>query len=186
MKKLIVLAMMLSLVFILGCGLIDRVVNKAVDSVAPSGGQAAELWPDVPSMEGLTKVDIELPLPVRLIIQAAMQQTMSEAGDKNGSMEFIAFNTNKTAKDVTDFYTTERMKEAGWNLPNAPGCSGNTADEQSKDVGSFCLFGKQEGNTANMLFVVITQSDKADQTNVFYIRVVGDADKLNKGSGSSN
>ncbi|MFN8455804.1 MAG: hypothetical protein U0401_14250 [Anaerolineae bacterium] len=182
MKILITVAMVLGLIFTLGCGLIDQALNKAVDSVAPSGGQAAELWPDVPPMEGLTKVDIELPLPVRLIIQAAMQQTMSEAGDKNGSMEFIAFNTSQTAKDVTDFYTIERMKEAGWNAPSAPGCAGNTANDQSKDAGSFCLFGKQEGNTANMLFVVITQGDKSDQTNVFYIRVVGDADKLNQGS----
>lgn len=182
MKILISLAMVVSLIFILGCGLIDRAVNKAVDSVAPSGGQAAELWPDVPPMDGLTKVDIELPLPIRLIIQAATKQTMSEAGDQNGSMEFIAFNTTKAAKDVTDFYTIERMKEAGWNAPDAPGCTGNTTDEQSKEVGAFCLFGKQEGDTATMLFVVVAQGDQSQQTNVFYTRVMGDAAKLSHGS----
>src|SRR5712692_5909524 len=81
----------------------------------PSAGTVSSLWPDVPPFEGATKADLEIPLAARLIIRTVM----------NGKINFIAFSTSKSAQEVQDFYSNERMKAAGWT-PNEKGCIGDT------------------------------------------------------------
>src|ERR1043165_6896832 len=63
-------------------------------------GTVSALWSDVPSVSGATKTDLALPLGARLMIRAAMQ----------GKVSFIAFTTEKSAQEVQDVYTKERMK----------------------------------------------------------------------------
>ncbi len=72
-----------------------------------NAGTVSSLWPDVPPFSGATKSDIEIPLGARLAIRAAMQ----------GKVNFISFTTDKSAQDVQNFYSNDRMKTAGWT-PN--------------------------------------------------------------------
>lgn len=171
------LSLFVAVLATLGCGLIDSVVNK----VAPSGNVAADLWPDVPRLEGMTKTDIEMPLPLRLIAQAATQGIMTEAGDSSGSMEFVAFTTDKSPTDVSAFYTAEQMQGAGWNGKDMPGCTTSTDtsnNEAPSDVGVMCLFAKEEGDKGTLLVILATQDDKSKQTQLFFTRIVGSISKL--------
>lgn len=171
------LSLLVAVLAVLGCGLVDSVVNK----VAPAGNVAADLWPDVPRMDGLTKTDIEMPLPLRLIAQAASQGIMTEAGDSSGSMEFVAFTTDKAATDVTAFYSVEQMQGAGWNIKDMPGCtssSDTSNDQATANVGAMCLFGKEEGDKGTLLVILAAQDDKSQQTQLFFTRIVGSISKL--------
>jgi ABC-type sugar transport system substrate-binding protein len=48
-----------------------------------------------------------------------------------GKINFIAFNTTRSAQEVKDFYSAERMKTAGWT-PNEKGCIGDTEDKKDQ------------------------------------------------------
>ena len=89
---------------------------RMVETLTGNGkaGTVSALWSDVPSISGATKTDLALPLGARLIIRAAMQ----------GKVSFIAFTTEKSAQEVQDFYTRERMKSAGW-VASEQGCIGD-------------------------------------------------------------
>jgi hypothetical protein len=89
-------------------------------------GTVSALWSDVPPVSGATRTDLALPLGARLMIRAAMQ----------GKLNFIAFATEKSAQEVQDFYTKERMKAAGW-VASEQGCVGDTEDQESQ--GAVCL-----------------------------------------------
>lgn len=176
--RLLILCFFIVVLATLGCGLIDSVVNK----VAPSGNVAADLWSDVPRMEGMTKSDIEMPLPLRLIAQAASQGIMTEAGDSAGSMEFVAFTTDKSPTDVTAFYTVEQMQGAGWNVKDMPGCTSSqdvAQDEKAAvDVGAMCLFAREEGDKGTLLVLLAAQDEQSKQTQLFFTRIAGSISKL--------
>lgn len=127
-----------------------------------SGGEKAgtvsSLWPDVPPFEGATKADLQIPLGMRLILRAAMQ----------GKISFIAFTTPKSAQEVKDFYTAERMKASGWTLADK-GCVGDTEDQKSQ--GAFCLFQRKDGTKQEGLAIIVAEDDKAKLTNIFYTRI---------------
>jgi len=122
-----------------------------------NAGTVSSLWPDVPPFQGATKADLEIPLGARLAIRAAMR----------GKMNFISFRTDKTAQEVKDFYTPERMKTTGW-IANDKGCVGDTED--TKNHGAFCVFSKKDGQTEDGLAIVIAQDDTGKSTNIFYAR----------------
>ena len=93
---------------ILVCLLVAMVSGscRMVDTLTGNGksGTVDALWPDVPAITGAIKSDLALPLGARMAIRAAMQ----------GKVSFIAFTTEKSAQEVQEFYTKERMKSAGW------------------------------------------------------------------------
>jgi hypothetical protein len=124
----------------------------------PSAGTVSSLWPDVPPFDGATKANLEIPLGARLVIRAAMQ----------GQVNFIAFTTDKSAKEVQDFYTKERMKTAGWT-PNEKGCIGDSEEEKSQ--GAVCLYGRKDGDKPEGLAIVIAQDQKKKETEIFYVRI---------------
>ena len=172
--RLMALVLVSALVVIMGCGMVDSLLNQAV----PSGGTAADLWPDVPKMDGMTKSNIEMPLAIRLIAQAAIKTAAASSGDSNAGMEFIVYTTAKTPDDLAAFYTKERMQAAGWNDPDMPGCTGeNPGSSGSANAGGLCLFAKQEGGKGSLLAIIAAEDAKTKQTQLFFTRVSGTSSK---------
>src|SRR5262245_2901438 len=118
-------ASLLALVLVFGvaisCKLSERLGGDK------NAGTVSELWPDVPPFQGATKADLEIPLGMRLLIRGMTQ----------GKVNFISFRTDKPAQEVKDFYSTARMKAAGWTA-NDKGCTGDTED--TKNHGAICFF----------------------------------------------
>jgi len=149
-------ASLLALTLIFGvaisCKLSERLAGDK------NAGTVSELWPDVPPFQGATKADIEIPLGMRLLLRGMTQ----------GKLNFISFRTDKTAQEVKDFYSNDRMKAAGWNA-NDKGCTGDTED--SKDHGAICLFSKKNGGKDEGLAIIVAQDEKLPETNIFYARI---------------
>ena len=147
---------------ILVCLLITMVSGscRMVETLTGNGkaGTVSELWSDVPRVLGATKTDLALPLGARLMIRAAMQ----------GKVSFIAFTTEKSAQEVQDFYTKERMKLSGW-IASEQGCVGDTEDQKSQ--GAVCFFNRQDGTKKEGLAIVLAQDEKSKQTDIFYVRI---------------
>jgi hypothetical protein len=136
----------------LSCRMIETLTGDG------KAGTVNSLWPDVPPIEGATKADLAIPLGARLMIRAAMQ----------GKVNFIAFTTDKSAQDVQNFYTRERMKSAGWKA-SEKGCVSDT--EEKKSQGAVCFFNRQDGSKKEGLAIVLAQDEKSKQTDIFYVRV---------------
>jgi hypothetical protein len=146
----------LALALVLGVGLSCRLAERLGGD--KNAGTVSTLWSDVPPFEGATKSDMEIPLGARLVIRAFSQ----------GTINFISFRTSKTAQEVKDFYSNERMKTAGWT-PHNKGCIGDTEDTENH--GGVCLFMKKAGDKDEMLAIVIAQDEKLPDTNIFYARI---------------
>lgn len=141
--------------------MLGMVVSCRLAESLSGGGQAgtvSSLWPDVPPFEGATKTDLQIPLGPRLILRAAMQ----------GKISFIAFATTKPAEDVKDFYTADRMKEAGWTA-HEKGCIGDAEDK--KNQGAVCIFQRKDGDKQEGLAIIVAENEKAKQTDIFYARI---------------
>ncbi len=124
----------------------------------PKAGTVSSLWPDVPPFAGAKKADLEIPLGARLAIRAMFQ----------GKINFIAFTTDKSAEDVKNFYSNDRMKAAGWK-PNEKGCIGDAEDE--KNQGAVCLYEKKSADQDEGLAIVLAQDEKTKETDIFYARI---------------
>jgi hypothetical protein len=135
----------------LSCRMIDTLGggNKA--------GTVDDLWPDVPRLEGATKADASIPLGARLLIRAAMQ----------GKVNFIAYTTGKSPREVQDFYSKERMKAAGWDT-GEKGCVGDTDEKENQ--GAVCFFEREGDGRKEGLAIVLAQDEKSRQTDIFYAR----------------
>lgn len=149
-------AALLALALIFGvaisCKLSERLAGDK------NAGTVSQLWPDVPPLEGATKADLEIPLGVRLMIRTVAQ----------GKVNFISFRTSKTAPEVKDFYSKDRMKAAGW-LANDKGCMGDTED--TKNHGAMCLFSRKDQGKEEALAIIVAQDEKLPETNIFYARI---------------
>jgi hypothetical protein len=149
-------ASLLALILILGvaisCKLSERLAGDK------NAGTVSELWPDVPPLQGATKAELEIPLGVRLLIRGMSQ----------GKVNFISFRTDKSAQEVKDFYSNDRMKAAGWNA-NDKGCTGDSED--SKNHGALCLFSRKGGGKEEGLAIFVAQDEKLPETNIFYARI---------------
>ena len=142
----------------LGCGVLDTVVNQAVSGGKPAG-TVADLWTDVPKMDGMNKVDMQLPIAAQLAIKAIAQ----------GNFDFIAFTTNHTPQDVVNYYTADRMKSAGWDSTDTGGCTASA--DSSSGAGGICVFSQTSGGKNNALMIVIAQDANSKQTQLFFVRV---------------
>jgi hypothetical protein len=149
-----------------GCGVVNTLTGGGSKTVA-------NLWPDVPAMDGMTKVDADLPLPIRLAVQGLMR-TQTTGGNNDmrlDNFEVVIFNTPKTPADVGAFYNKERMTPQGWKVPDGPACLGDAT------VGSFCFFNKKTGTQDNMLIIGSAREDGKANTVVYFLRVDGTAKK---------
>lgn len=158
MKKIIIpVALVMTLLFTTGCGLIGNLIGGG-------GSAATTLWSDVPPMEGATpNKDLQLPPFARLAVQAMAQ----------GNLEFIAYVTPKTPQEVADFYTAERMQAAGWTSSSG-GCQAAN-DANSTGGGGFCAFTRTDDNKETVLAIIIAKEENSAQTQIFYIRAQGNA-----------
>ena len=148
-----ILAFALILGVALSCKLGERLAGDK------NAGTVSTLWSDVPPFQGATKADLEIPLGARLFIRGVMQ----------GKVNFISFKTNKTAQEVKDFYTKERMKAAGWNADER-GCVGDTEDDKNNH-GAVCLYNRKDGGKDEGLAIIVAQDEKLPETNIFYARI---------------
>ena len=163
-RKPLIIAMLLMFAFTMlmtsGCSIASALMG------GQCSGTVDDLWSDVPRLDNMTKTNLELPLSTRLIIKTAVKAI---GGNDNGQFDFIAYTTNKTPKEVMDFYTTQRMTDAGWNAGNLPGCTGDTTGSSTQ--GSLCIFGKQQDKQGSLLAIVVAQDDSTKQTQLFYVRL---------------
>jgi hypothetical protein len=146
------LALFLMFGVVVSCKLSERLMGDK------NAGTVSTLWPDVPPFAGATKTDVEIPLGARLFIRTMFQ----------GKINFISFQTNKTAQEVKDFYSKERMKTAGWNGDDK-GCTGDSDD--AKNHGLVCLYEKKEAGKDEGLAIIVAQDEKLPETNIFYARI---------------
>ena len=162
----------------ISCGMIDTVVNQAVDKAA--GGSenfqsVSSLWSDVPQMDGFGPSGLEKVPP---FVKLALQLVIGNLGRLNGqgqdqttgNIDWIAFTTAKTPQDVQSFYTNDLMASNGWDSNDSSPCiSGN--DQTSAQGSGVCVFSKtQDGK--NVQLVIITGLDEGTkQTNVFFLRL---------------
>src|ERR1044071_773490 len=144
---LLVLALILGVA--ISCKLSERLAGDK------NAGTVSQLWTDVPPFQGATKADLEMPLGMRLLIRGMTQ----------GKVNFISFRTDKTAQEVKDFYSNQRMKTAGW-AANDKGYTGDT-----KNHGAVCLFTRKDGGKEEGLAILIAQDEKLPETNIFYARI---------------
>ena len=147
-----VLALILVTAVVLSCRFAESLTGD------PKAGTVSSLWPDVPPFAGATKADLEIPLGARLAIRAFMQ----------GKINFIAFTTDQRATAVQDFYSNERMKEAGWSVSDK-GCVGDTEDKENH--GAVCLYKRKDGNKEEGLAIVVAYDEKTKKTQIFYVRI---------------
>ena len=164
MKKNIVFILAI-LTLCVSCRLIDTLGG------GEKAGTVDTLWSDVPPVPGATKSDMAVPLGARLMIRAAMQ----------GKVNFISFKSTKTPQEVSEYYSVDRMKSAGWT-PSQKGC---IADTESKDnQGSVCFFDRKDSDKHEGLAIIFAEDPKSKETDIFYARLDMTEDK-NSNSGKS-
>ena len=147
---------LLGLILILGVVVSCRMVESLTGN--KNAGTVSSLWPDVPPFEGAKKADLQIPLGARLAMRAMMQ----------GKINFIAFTSDKSAQDVQNFYSNERMKAAGWT-PTDKGCVGDTQNEKSQ--GAVCFYQRKDKGLQEGLAIVLAQDEKTKETDIFYARI---------------
>ena len=149
-------ASLLALVLVFGvaisCKLSERLGGDK------NAGTVSELRPDVPPLQGATKAEVEIPLGVRLLIRGMSQ----------GKVNFISYRTNKSAQEVKDFYSNDRMKAAGWSA-NDKGCTGDMEDKNNH--GAMCMFSRRDAGKEEALAIIVAQDEKLPETNIVYARI---------------
>jgi hypothetical protein len=162
----------------------DTIVNKAV------GGDSnlkviSTLWSDVPPMDGLKASQMDMPLPVKLIMRTVMGNLGKLNGQgqdqSTGSVDWIVFTTDKTPQDVQNFYTNERMTANGWDASSDSTCfSGSAPADTGTSVAgtsvagtaAICVFQKQKDGKQVQLAIIATHDDQNNQqTNIFFLRL---------------
>jgi hypothetical protein len=142
------------------------------------GGTVANLWPDVPQYPGSEKIDAELPLAVRLLVEgmtrAVTAETQSEGDGQLEAFDFITYETPDGTEDVGAFYTFERMSSRGWTARvegEQAGCSDAAPGDTS--VGTLCLFGQEAAGDVSALFIMAIPVEETNRTRIYYIRIAG-------------
>lgn len=165
MKIKIVLVGLLALAaFVLsGCGLVQGIMGS-------QGGTVSNLWSDVPPLPNATKANFSIPPLVQLVIQGFIQAANADSTNdtKLDKFDFIAYESTQTPQQVAEFYTPDKMKSAGWDAEDTPGCTSTTGDA---GAGGFCAFGKNmSDNAGTVLLIIPVKDDSTNKTQVFFIR----------------
>jgi hypothetical protein len=129
---------------------------------------ASELWSDVPKMDGLTQSQLEMPLFIKLLMRTSMNQVLGRGGKDTG--DWIVFETTKSADDIKNFYSNERMAGAGWDKTDKSTCLSGS-DQGITQVILFCVFGKHVGDKDIGLMIVTARDEGTKKANVFFVRV---------------
>jgi hypothetical protein len=163
-----------SMLVVLACGPLGSLGDMV------SGGQAgtvASLWPDVPPYPGSEQVDVELPLVMRLAVEAISKSIMAEAGDADGNLEVIAFTTTDSAAEVQSFYSQARMAAEGWSDREGSGTGCGLAPAGAEDAAAMCAFYKEGGDRDSALILVVGP-DETGGNQLFFVRIDADPDAM--------
>ena len=151
----------LMLIFI-ACGITDKL----------TGGDrmktVADLWSDVPRMDGMTKSQGEMPTWLRLLVRPVLSTMMRGVNDGKdaGDWDVVFFTVEgNTPKDVKDFYTPERMTTQGWERKGDTTCM-----NLSGDRAVLCAFTKRADNKNVGLAIIAALDDKGKETSLFFLR----------------
>ncbi len=162
---------------LLACSVIDTVVNQAASKAVGGSDNLtviSQLWSDVPRMDGLTPSQMDLPLPVKLLMRAVLGNLgrLNKPGENQttGNIDWIVFTTAKTSDDVKNFYTNARMTAQGWQASQNSTCVSGSAQGVAQ-VGVFCAFRKRAGSQESDLLIVAASDDQTKQTDVFFLRL---------------
>ncbi len=150
-------ASLLALALVLGVAISCR-LSERLGGGDKTVGNVSELWPDVPPIQGATKVEGEIPLPMRILMRTMMQ----------GKAAFIIYQTTKPSEEVKNFYSPDRMKAAGWT-PNDQGCTSNPDDKMNHGI--FCFFSRKDAGKEEALSIIIATDEKHSATNIIYGRL---------------
>lgn len=153
---------------LLSCSLLNQVAGNVVNKVAGSGFTAAgSLWSDVPKMDGLTDdPNLDVPVWAKLYVQTVLK-AMSGG---TGSVDWVAFTTEKTADDVAGYYTIERMTGQGWDSEQQTPCFSGSQEGVS-EAGAICLFGKTSSSPQVVMAIMAATDTSTKQTDVFFLRL---------------
>ncbi len=179
MKRILAATFLTALVLAASaCGVVNTLTGGAVNQL--TGGDSgnmktvAALWSDVPKMDGLTPSQMDMPLPIKLVMRTVIGNLgrLNQAGEDQttGNIDWIVFTSSKTAADVQNFYTNKRMTANGWEASDQSTCT-NGSDAGITQAGVLCAFQKQQGDTQTELLVIAAQDDQTKQTNVFFLRL---------------
>ena len=171
-KKPIIGLLVLLMLATLACGILNSAVNKAV------GGDnnlqvASSLWSDVPKMDGLQPSQMDMPLPIKLLMNTILGNLgrLNPQGQDQttGAIDWIVFTTDKTPDDVQAFYTNERMTASGWDDAGQDTTCVSGSESGFAQVGVFCVFAKQAENID--LAIIAAADEQTKQTDVFFLRL---------------
>lgn len=176
MNKTLFVALALALA-LSGCGMVRTAVENKVGEAVGLGGNAgtvANLWPDVPPIDGATKSNLDLPLSMKVVVQGFMRASASNGNVSLDKFDFIAFKSNKTADQIAAVYTKEKMAGLGWNNTDTPGCAAGAAVAGAAAGGGICVFGKQAADgSGSGLIIAIVREDATKDADVWYVRFEG-------------
>lgn len=151
-------------------------VTRAIESESKkveSGNMTAvaELWPDVPRMDGMIPAhQVDMPVGLKLIARPILDGMMRGVNDGKaaGHWDWTAFSLNgKTAADVQAFYVPAKMTPNGWQSQG--GCS-NMPTGLSGNEATLCAFQKEQGNKTTGLLIIAANDEKEKAVSVFFIR----------------
>jgi hypothetical protein len=154
--------LMLALVLILALA--------ALAACGGGGDSGKSTWSDVPTPPDAKSSDIRLPLPVRLLIQAAVRASNRGSDVNVDEFDFVGYTTAQSPQQVAEFYSEERMSAAGWSAAEGMNC---TASMGEQGGGGFCMFAKEDGNQQSVLFIATASDNGKDETNIFFVRFDG-------------
>jgi len=176
-------------VFLVICGLVAAGIaywgyHKAKNYVEKeAGGDAtkiAELWPDVPRMDGMdSSQQIDMPIAMKFFAKKIMDTMMRGVNDGKaaGNWDWTAYSLpGKSPADVQAFYTPERMEKEGWKQEG--GCM--TMPGQTTSTGSLCAFQKQIEGKATGLIIIAADDSEHKATSMFFIRQEAPAEASSK------
>ncbi len=172
-RRILVAAFAVPLLAILACNPLGSVVDKV------TGGDSnmttvSQLWSDVPRMDGLAPSNIEMPLPIKLVMRTVIGNLglLNKEGEDRttGNIDWIVFTSTKSPTDVQNFYTSQKMKTSGWEAGKDSTCLSGS-DQGMTQIGVLCGFTKKAGNQETGLLIIAAPDDQTKQTNVFFLRI---------------
>jgi hypothetical protein len=144
-----------------------KVEQKIHEATKPT---VADLWSDVPKMDGLQKSDIDLPIPMKLLAQPILDRTLGGGTHKG---DWIVFTTKKSPEDVKKFYTNDRMTSYGHWDPSKNSTCMDGSSQGFTEVGLFCVFEKTETTKQTGLMILTGRGKTSEPMSVFFFRVEG-------------
>jgi hypothetical protein len=149
--------------------------ESALETNAGDMKRVAQLWSDVPPMEGMTQSQqTEMPLALRAIARPFLDALMRglNNGKEAGHWDVAYFMLNgKTTRDVEGFYVAARMGKYGWQQQG--GCAAMAAS-------TLCSFQKQEGDKRTGLLIIAADDQEHKATALYFVR----QEAQGKGNGS--